>query len=73
MTGYSAAQAIRRAEESQGKARSIIIALTGCTADELQEGSETDVLDDFLEKPVSIENLRSSVLRALSLRARKMH
>jgi PAS domain S-box-containing protein len=68
MTGYEAAVQIRELEKSQGKSRSIIIALSGCTAAELREQTDLAVMDDILEKPVSIELLRSSLFRALSQR-----
>jgi len=69
MTGYTAAREIRKVEATQGKSRSVIIALTGCTADELQEMEDATVIDGFLEKPVSIDSLRTSLIKALRQRA----
>jgi PAS domain S-box-containing protein len=71
MTGYQAAKEIRRLEQFQGKSPSVIIALTGCDIDELREQADSAVMDDILEKPINIELLRTSLLRALVRRGER--
>ncbi len=68
MTGYQAAKEIRKWERSQGRPPSIIIALTGCTSEELREQADPGVMDDILEKPINIELLKSTLCRTLSQR-----
>jgi CheY-like chemotaxis protein len=63
MTGYEAAYQIRMQQRSRGEKESAIIALTGCTADALREPADAECMDDFLEKPVSIEQLRTCLLK----------
>lgn len=65
MTGYEVAREIRKLEECQGRPKSAIIALTGCTATVLGEQPDATIMDDFLEKPVTIDHLRARLLQAL--------
>jgi PAS domain S-box-containing protein len=66
MTGYEAAREIRKIEQpSQGNSKAIIIALTGCAPESLREQADAAVMDDFLEKPVTIELLRTTLVQAL--------
>jgi two-component system, sensor histidine kinase and response regulator len=71
MTGYEAAREIRKCEASQGISKTIIIALTGCAPETLREQTDAAVMDDFLEKPVTIELLRTTLVQALYRRREK--
>ncbi len=72
MTGYEAAQKIRKIGENRSEAKSIIIALTGCSLETLREEADSAVMDDFLEKPVNIERLKMAISKALSNRREQL-
>ncbi len=65
MTGYEAAHKIRALWQDRAEPTPLIIALTGCSVDTLREEAESAVMDDFLEKPVSIERLKSALIQAV--------
>ncbi len=67
MTGYQAAQRIRELEIADGRPRTIIIALTGVTHEHKEQAALAG-MDDFLSKPVSIDLLRTHLMRSLSNR-----
>ena len=68
LTGYEAAQEIRKIEKEQNKPPAIIIALTGCSTAGDHEEAAAAGMDDFLTKPVAIEVLRNRMLIALAAR-----
>jgi len=58
----------RENSRPQGGVPSVIIALTGCSPEELHEQVDPGIMDDILEKPINIELLKSTLCRTLSQR-----
>jgi len=73
MTGYEAAKEIRHREQREGTAKTAIVALTGCAPEAVSDEANAKIMDDFLEKPVSIELLRTTLINLLARRKPKMH
>lgn len=66
MTGYEAAETIRKHQEAAGKPKNVIIALTGYSSSDDKESSIAVGMNDFLTKPVSIEVLKERLIKWLS-------
>jgi PAS domain S-box-containing protein len=65
MTGYDAAQEIRRYQAATGKPKNTIIALTGYSSSDDKEASIRAGMDDFLTKPVSLDVLKERLIKWL--------
>lgn len=63
LDGYEATSEIRRTEESTGRSRTPILAMTASALDSDRERCLLHGMDDFLSKPVQIEHLRQAIER----------
>ena len=66
MDGYAASRAIRELEESETRTRVPIIALSGKVMDEDLEACREHGMDDCLNKPFQLSQLRQCLERWLS-------
>jgi two-component system sensor histidine kinase/response regulator len=64
MDGFEAARRIRAAEQAAGR-RTCIVAMTASNSDEDRRLSREAQMDGFLTKPVTAEQLREAIARAL--------